>query len=460
MSAKIVLTLSALVALAGCQTTPPWPEPERRAAEASGLSDAVVIRVEGAPDDEAASAPDALTLADALRLALTTHPDIQIAIARVRAAQADAHQERLLPNPVLSVALRFVEGGGSPVVEASLSAELLGLLQKPGRVRAADHRLRAAADDAVTAALDVAAEVQERFVVTQASESLVPLLDERRALTERLLAVAESRLKSGEGTRVDVTTLRAQDTQLTIERLAVEQELRESRLQLARLIGQPSSEAAWKLTPWESPALATDDEAAWIAAALEHRPEIQARMWELAALGVEVKLARWILTEGTEAGVEAERDDGEWSVGPSISSPLPIFDWGQARRELADARRIEAAHQLTQARRVAIEEVRRALVAYRASADAAQRVRNELVPLLEQRTRETESIYRAGQSDVLAFILAQQDLQEGRTRAIELNRRSAEAFVRLQRAVGGAAFAPTAATTQPSPTTSTAPSGQ
>ncbi len=439
-----VLALSALGVSVGCQPKPHWPEPERHAALAAGLDEPIAIRVVGSPVDEAEPDPSAITPAEAIRLALTSHPEIQAAIARVRMAQAEAHQERLLPNPVLDVALRFAETGGTPVVEAGLSAELLSLLQKPGRVRAADHRLRVAATEAVTVALDVLAQVQECYAGIQTLDSLIPVLEERRGLTGRLLTIADSRLKAGEGTRLDVTTLRAQEAELSIELISLEQERRELRLQLARLIGQPTSKAVWELAHWAVPVLQTLDESAWIAAALEHRPEIQTRMAELSALGVEARLARWILTEGTEAGIESERDDHVWSAGPSIRVPLPVFDWGQARRELADARRIEAAHQLVQLKRQAVEDVRRALAGYQSSSEAARRVREELLPLVEQRGREAEAIYRAGQDDILMVILAQQELRAGQIKLIELERRAAEAFIRLQRAVGGPAHLPAA----------------
>ena len=38
-----------------------------------------------------------------------------------------------------------------------------------------------------------------------------------------------------------------------------------------------------------------------------------------------------------ELGAEAERDEREWSIGPAIALPIPIFDQGQARRASARA---------------------------------------------------------------------------------------------------------------------------
>ena len=99
-------------------------------------------------------------LDDAVERAMRHDPGLQAALARVRAALAEADQARLLPNPVLSVALRFPEAGaGKPVIEAGLAADLLSVLQQPGRIKAADHRLRAASAEALTTALDLLFEV-------------------------------------------------------------------------------------------------------------------------------------------------------------------------------------------------------------------------------------------------------------------------------------------------------------
>ena len=169
-----------IVLLSGCAATRPDPQAEAAAAQAVGLDGAIAFHTEGGPLDEA-EVGDALTLVDAVRRAVTTDPGLQAALARVRIAMADADQARLLPNPVLSVVLRW--GPGRPQIEASLAQDLIQALQVPRRASAADNRLRQAAADAVTTALDVAAEVQERYASVQALDTLIPLSQERVTLS-------------------------------------------------------------------------------------------------------------------------------------------------------------------------------------------------------------------------------------------------------------------------------------
>lgn len=445
--------LLVLVFAGGCSLHPRWPDPEGAAAELTGAAQPIVMDVTGGQLDAPGPEYDVLTQVQAVHLALTTDSSIQAALARVRLAYAEAQQERLLPNPILTVLVKFPAAGGAPTVEPGIAADLLALVQKPGRVKAADHRLRAASAEAVTAVLDALALLQDRYVEAQALDALIPVLEERRRLIDRLLEIAQSRLKGGEGTRLDVTTLQTQKVELEVEIAERALERREARLELARLIGRPGDAAEWKLDAWVEPAATELDENAWVQAGLEHRPEISARMWELSALGVEFRLARWRILDGADIGAEAEGtvESGadDWAVGPAFTVPIPIFDWGQARQDAVAAKRLEAAHQLTQARRQAVEEVRRAYWAFQVSLDIYGRVKNQLIPLQERRRQEAESQYRAGQSDVIPLILADQDLQTARAKLVDLERRASASLIRLQRAVGGLGVVPSQPVTQP-----------
>jgi len=448
----------ATTAMVGCQSTPRADiDASREAANAAGLSapiEFIAIGPEGATPAQPAAIDASLSLAEALRRAVTTDPGVQAAMARVRIAMADADQSRLLPNPVLNFVLRW--GPGKPQIEASLTQDFVQALQIPRRSSAADNKLRQAAAEAVTVAIDVASELQERYAAAQASAELVPLLRDRLALLEKLVGVAKSRLDAGEGTRSDLATLQAQVVELRVDIDQAVLAEREERVRLARLIGQPSSAATWTLDAWTSPTTELQPEVRWVDTALQRRPEIQSIAWRLLALGDEEALARLLPWESAGVGVDAQRDD-ELFAGPSVSTPVPIFDMGQARRARVTAEQLEARHDLTLARRKVVEEVRLAYQTLSASSANLERIRNELIPLQESRRQLAEAAFRAGQSDVTALFLAEQDLRLTQARAIEVERQAATALVRLQRAVGGPGVASTLTT---SPPPQSLPSGQ
>lgn len=423
-----------------CQSPPPRPTPERAISAALGMAEAMSLRVEGELLDSDWPTSPRLSRVEALEHGLRESPELQSSLARVRIALAEAEQARLIPNPLLNLVLRVPEGGGGASVEVGASADLLSVLQRPRRSTAADERLRKAVADAVSTSLSVAANLQERYAAVQALDEFCPLLRERREVLRKLIALARSRLDFGEASKLDVTTLEAQGVELELEISERESERRGERIALARLVGRPSDEATWTLDDWAALPDQVGEEAQWIEAGLRHRPEVAARRSELSALGDEAALVGLSVLQGSALGVDAERD-GSWSFGPAASVPLPLFDTGAARRDRSEAAIIEARHELVTIQRTVVEEVRRAHSAYKSSTSDLNRVRTELIPLQRQRREQVEAIYLAGQTDLTAVLLAEQDLRAAQVKLVELERRTAVSYVRLQRAVGGAGIA-------------------
>jgi cobalt-zinc-cadmium efflux system outer membrane protein len=434
--------------LVGC-SAPPRVSAERDITLAAGLREPIVFRSVGAPSDEPShSSAVALTLSEAVGRALRSSPDVQAALARVEAAYADARQARLLPNPILSVVLRWPEDGGPVDVEAGLSADLISLLTIRGRTSAADDRLRAASSEAVSTALDVLAETQQRYVAVQANDELLAVLRDRVGILDRLLGIARSRAEAGEGTRLDVLALDTQRVELQVELRDRQLDRLDQRLALARLIGEPSANIDWTLPPRQPLVLPALSERQWVEAALAGRPEVRQQEYQLAALGADYRLTRLSPFDGVGPGIESERGGGDWAVGPGLTTPLPLFDFGQQRRAKAQALVAEARHKLTRTRRQIIEESRRAYGAFAAGQENLTRVRDELVPLAERRLAQAEAQFRGGQTDVTALLQAEEQLRSARTRLIELERDSNAALFRLQRAVGGPGITSNVATTQ------------
>jgi outer membrane protein TolC len=425
--------------LTGCQALPRTDVAEE-AASATGIANAITFQKQGGPIDVPGEVNQTLTLVEAVRRSLAYDARIQAALARVRVGEAESQQERLLPNPILNVDCRFPEGGGQAIVETTLTGDLIAVLQKPKHISAADNRLRAASAEAITTVLEVVCEVQGSYAMVQSVESQLVVLEERRKIVERLLNLATGRLKAGEGIRLDVITLDAQRVGLAVELAQRRLERTEQRLLLARLVGEPSGAADWRLSPWESPAAVKTGEGVWVKAAIANRPEIRSRVWELAALGDEIRLTTLSPFEGGDVGVHGEHDV-TWMVGPTVTTPLPIFDWGQARRAKAEAQRLVARHQLTQLQRQVVEEVRRAYASYGESRATLERAQSELMPLQEERRKQAELAYRSGEADLTTLLLAEADLQDTRAKLVELQEKVTVALVKLQRAVGGAGVA-------------------
>lgn len=419
--------------LGACQTPKHDSEIVPRIRAAAGTDALIEYRTESAPLDEPIS-DSALPLHTAVQRGLETDPALQAALARVRIAAADSDQARLLPNPVLNFILRW--GPGKPQFEISLAQDFIEALKMPRRISAADNRLRESAEEALTVALDVVARIQIQYADAQAASELVPLLESRLALLDKLVAVSKDRLDIGEGTREDLVTLQARRSEIAVDLEEAKLSERQNRLRLARLVGEPSSAANWTLDSLASTPPAPASENLWIASALEHRPELQSITWRLAALGDDLSLAKASIWDGASVGVDAQRDD-EWFTGPSISTPLPIFDTGKARSDRAAAQIVEARHDLTLASRKAVEETRVALRTFSSSTETLVRFETDLIPLERSRLDLARDAFDFGQVDTTTLYLAEQDLRLAQIREIETRRQVARSLAELQRAAGG-----------------------
>ena len=448
----------ATIALAGCQTPMLRLDTLDDISRATLIESAIQWDARGQEIDAAPDAAEAATLsmAQATMLAIKNSPELAAALWKVRIAQADAQQERFLPNPVLTLTMRFAEGVGKPALEASLAEDLLALLRQGRKITAADDKLRAASAEALTQAINIVAQAQEQYLSTAIVDDELAIFDQRRKLLDRLLEMARNRLKAGEGTRLDTTTLEAQLVELEADQADRASERTQQRLTLVRMIGRPLGRIDWTLEHAEAVLQVSGSERQWIEAGLVSRPELESKRWELAALGEEVELSKWALWEGSDISVASQRDP-DWQVGPSLTVPLPIFDNGQAKRGKAVAGRMEVVHQLVAVRRQVVEEVRKAYAALAAARAAVAKVGNELLPLVERRRDQAEAAYKAGESDLTTVLLAEDSLATTRSKWIELREKAAVAGVKLERAVGGrgaaAQVAAASSTTQPAATT-------
>jgi cobalt-zinc-cadmium efflux system outer membrane protein len=443
---------SAALALAaiGCQPMPQIASVDQQASQAVGLSDPFAFQVDGEPTDVEVPMSQSLTFIAATKLALQHDPGIQQALARVRVAQAEAHQQRLLPNPVLDLALRFPKSGGSTVIDVTITGEILSLIRRPGLISAADSRLRASHAEALASVLDVIAELQKLYISAQALDARIAVTESRRDIFRKLVDVSQARLQAGEASRLDLLTVKADQAMLETELIELRAEQRHVRLALARTIGTPSAIADWRLEPWQAPDSLDATIAQWTSVALQRRPEVQMQVWELEALGEEVKLARLSPLDGTDVGAAAERD-GDWSVGPAVAVPIPVFDVGQAQKNAVHARRIEARHQLTSIRRQVVLEVRQAMEQLSSARLALDSVEKQLLPLQQERREQAEDAHRLGLADITSVQLAEQDFQAASSKRIELQEKLSLARVELERAVGGSGVAASvSATTIPS----------
>jgi cobalt-zinc-cadmium efflux system outer membrane protein len=184
----------------------------------------------------------------------------------------------------------------------------------------------------------------------------------------------------------------------------------EGHERLNALLGLWGAETAWSPAPRlpELPADAPDLEGIEkraVAASLD----LAAMRQEIRAAGERIGIAdvsRWL--PRLDAGVAAQREEGPWSAGPSLSLPIPLFDMGQARRAVAESdfrRRLDSYHALAVSVRAG---VRAAAQRFLAARSRALFYRDEVLPLAGRIVDETQLEYNAMLVGVFQLLAAKE----------------------------------------------------
>ena len=406
----VALGLAASVAL-GCASASPeraFEGVQERVAERTGQATewtGVSASAEEIGDrlDELLSGE--VTADEAAAVALLNNRRLQATYADLGVAAADLAQASRIPNPMLEVVALF-EGGETDLVELSLVQELLDAILLPLRKSLAADAYEIAELRVTREALGVATEVRREHYALQADLQTLELLRAALLATEGSDDMADALYAAGNISRLD--RLRERDLREQTKLQVAEAEMRvlERRERLNRLMGlwgpvtmswQPTPRLADPPGPPGESITAHDVE----RRAVESSLELQAAYREVARaarrLGFSTVEA---VAPDVELGVAAEGERGEdggreWSVGPLVGVPIPIFDQGQAAKARGRAeirglwdRYTALAIELRSAAR---EAAMRLDFAHR----RARYHREVVVPLRQQVTYETQLHYNA-----------------------------------------------------------------
>lgn len=445
-SSSFLIALSAS-ALAGCSSMTPglgFDEVQQ------GASDRIGVRIHwnngSAEDEEVAASVSALLehelAADgAVQIALLNNRELQAVYEELNLAQADLVQAGLLRNPILSGEARWAtSGGGGPGVVLDLTQDFVSLLYLPLRQGRADAAFEQAKLRVTAAVVDVAAEVRSAFYDYQAAEQTREM---RRTVTDATAASYElsKRLRAAGNNRdLDVTNERDLHEQTKMDLALSEEDVVQARERLNTLMGLWGEQTQWKAEP-RLPSVPAEE----LAAEGLERQAVEASL-DLAVARREIEIAArslgiaqpfaW-LTD-VEVGAAAERDlDGTWTVGPSLSLPIPLFDQGQGAIGKAHSQ-LRQASEHYYAR--AIEVRSRARAAHSvvtSSRDRARYYEKVILPLRQQLVEQTQLQYNAMQVSAFQLLEAKRSQIDAGAAYIEALRDYWVARSRLEQILSG-----------------------
>ncbi|MDN6858123.1 efflux transporter outer membrane subunit [Pseudomonas sp. CAN2814] len=261
---------------------------------------------------------------------------------------------------------------------------------------------------------------------------------------EDVLATLESRQRAGSAMPLELAQQRALLAGLRVEQADLRQQVAQSQVALAVLLGSPRP--ALQLQPAALAELKDPDIAAGVPSQLlTRRPDLARAEAQLQGAAADLGAARAALFPQLTLGLDL--GSGGSRLGDLTDNPLyqvsgglvaPVFNNGRlsGQRDLAQARQEELLADYRAAIITAFGEVESGLDAI-AGLDARQQAQAEQVRQAERAFELANSRYRAGAEDLLVLLDAQRTLYAAQDALASLRQLRLQASVALYKALGG-----------------------
>ena len=380
--------------------------------------------------------PARLTIQEALDLADKQNLDLAAARRRRAVALAEIQIARQRPNPSANfTTLRDEPHEGlffdQPVEIGGQRGRRIDVARQEGvltefEIAALARQVRRSTREAYYASAYARAE----------SDRLARVVE----LAKRLAQIAEDRFKTG-----DVAQLEVIQTGLGVSRAEADLEVARQRekvsmSQLNALLNEPSSKA-WELAGTLEDNTPTARLQDLISRAYQSNPDLQ-------HLGGEKKVeesrrsllkAERIPNLDFEAGMDFN-SPRDFRYGPrgQISVGLPLFtrNQGEIAQSLANERALEAETAATE--RSVSARVEAGFYDLEAQSTQVRLYRDRLLPVARQLESMAEESYRAGKTNILTAIQAQQDVQSVESSYLQSLEQLQDLYAGLEETVGGA----------------------
>ncbi|MGH8020542.1 MAG: TolC family protein, partial [Opitutaceae bacterium] len=349
---SILLSLSAL-AFAGCATVPReagFADVERSVADRSG-GKKIRWHRGGEADREVAAELDRLldeelTAGGAVQIALLNNRRLQATYEDLAIAQADLVAAGLLSNPIFDAQARFADGGTN--LDLGIAQNFIELLYLPLHKHMAGAAFEAAKLRVTGEVLALAGQVRRAFISHQAALQTLEMRAQAATALEASSDLARRLREAGNIIELDFANERAAYEQARVDLHAAEVSVAQQRETLNDLLGLWGRRTTWTAAE-RLPEIPSGESSAdsLERRAIERNLLLAAARFDMeqAAGRAGIEASFGAFPDG-EFGATAEREEGEWSAGPSLELPLPLFNQGQPARAaaLAEYRRAREQH--------------------------------------------------------------------------------------------------------------------
>lgn len=328
-----------------------------------------------------------LTQDNAVRLALLLSPSFQALLADSASSAAGAAQSARLSNPIFTFErlVRKDAGGIDIDIGRMLSVSLLELIYLPSRIRSAEAAQAQARLRAAAATVETVTNVRQAWVRAVAAQQSLTYFTQVMEAADASAELARRMYKVGNFSQLQRARQQAFYAEAVAELARAKQAALATREQFIRQLGLNADLAEKLLLPGRLPDLpkTTMTESVVAQSAVAERLDIRMSTADLEAVAAKngfVNATSYInafhlgVVNNSETGKPRQR-------GYELELMLPVFDWGDARRQQATAEYAAAMQRVYQTAVDASSSVREQYFAYRTSYDVASHYRTEIVPL-------------------------------------------------------------------------------
>ena len=392
------------------------------------LSDVFVLSpaVQAAPPVDAsdtALAGSELSLHEAEQLAIQNDQGLAAAVATESAEASSAKAADQLPDPEISLGVSSLPLDTFSFTQTPMTTTEVRISQSlpPGdtlaqRALAADAKVQAATANIALQQQILRREVGRFWLTVYRDQQTLALLDEEKALYQRLLRSAQTAYSTGRARATDLVRLQVRLAELD-DRIDRQQgSIAATKARLARWIGA-RAQRDW---PSALPTVLTTLPTGSVA----HQPQIRALQASLAEARAQTGEARAAFKPkfgvSLGYGIKAGNQPDTLSVGVSMS--LPIFTGSRQAPLLVAAQKRQQARQLALDSQAAdFHAQAESLRADVHSLDTRiERYDREILPKLKQVAKLAQSQFGAGGGDFTAIIDAEQAEVTGRQQRLDL----------------------------------------
>ena len=400
----------AVLPIGGCYHYRPQPilppvleqQYRSRSLADPGLKDFVAAQ----PVGKSSSWPPTEMGLDTLTLvAFYFHPDLDAARARLATVEGAVITAATKPNPTISGGAGFTNAAPSPYV---FRFGLDWPIETAGRRGYRTSRAQSLAEAARLALGETAWQVRSRVRSALLDHLLasreLELLQREQTTRQVALKVFEERLAVGEVSRPEVDAAR---TPLTLVEVSIQRTIGAEKETRAALDIAPGVLAGVRLT-WDTLKKPPPEERVPLRsvqrAGLLNRLDIQRLLIEYAASekALQLEAARQYPDIRIAPGYSFGDGNSSYTIGPTFL--LPIFDQTKGPIAETEGRRKEAAARFLSQQAIAIDQMERGLIRYRAALAEFREADSNLRDLIEYRERAVQEQIQAGEADRLALV--------------------------------------------------------